>query len=31
MDAAKVMLADHPHLMMPKASIEIFEMMTMAT
>jgi len=29
MDAAKAILTDHPHLMMPKASIEIFEMMTM--
>jgi hypothetical protein len=29
MDAAKAMLADHPHLMMPKASIEVLEMMTM--
>jgi hypothetical protein len=29
MDAAKAMLADHPHLMMPKASIEILEMMSM--
>jgi hypothetical protein len=29
LDAAKAMLTDHPHLMMPKASIEVFEMMTM--
>jgi hypothetical protein len=29
MDAAKAMLADHPHLMMPKTSIEVLEMMTM--
>jgi hypothetical protein len=31
MDAAKALLTDHPHLMMPKASIEILEMMTMTT
>jgi hypothetical protein len=30
-DAAKAMLADHPHLMMPKASIEVLEMMSMTT
>ena len=30
MDAAKSMLADHPHLMMPKASIEVLEIMPMA-
>ena len=29
MDAAKAMLSDHPHLMMPKASIEVLEMMPM--
>jgi hypothetical protein len=29
LDAVKAMLADHPHLMMPKASIEVFEMMPM--
>jgi hypothetical protein len=29
MDAAKAMLTDHPHLMMPKASIEILEIMPM--
>jgi len=29
MAAVKAMVADHPHLMMPKASIEIFEMMPM--
>jgi hypothetical protein len=29
MDAAKAILADHPHLMMPKASIEVLEMMPM--
>jgi hypothetical protein len=31
MGDAKAMLMDHPHLMMPKASIEILEMMTMTT
>ncbi len=29
MDAAKAMLTDHPHLMMPKASIEVLEIMPM--
>ena len=29
MDAVKAMLADSPHFMMPKASIEVFEMMPM--
>jgi hypothetical protein len=29
MDAAKAMMTGHPHLIMPKASIEIFEMMAM--
>jgi len=29
MDAAKAMLGDHPHYMIPKASIEVFEMMPM--
>jgi hypothetical protein len=29
MDAVKAMLADHPHFMLPKASVEIFEMMPM--
>ena len=29
MDTAKTMITDHPHLMMPKASIEIFEIMPM--
>jgi hypothetical protein len=29
LDAAKAMLTDHPHLMMPKASIEILEIMPM--
>lgn len=29
MDAVKAMVADHPHLMMPKASIEILEIMPM--
>jgi len=28
-DAAKAMVTDHPHLMMPKASIEILEIMPM--
>jgi hypothetical protein len=28
-DAAKAMVSDHPHLMMPKASIEILEIMPM--
>jgi hypothetical protein len=28
-DAVKAMLTDHPHLMMPKASIEILEIMPM--
>jgi hypothetical protein len=30
-DTAKAMIVDHPHLMMPKASIEVLEMMTMTT
>jgi hypothetical protein len=29
MDAAKAMVTDHPHLMMPKASIEVLEIMPM--
>jgi len=29
MEAVKTMLTDHPHLMMPKASIEVLEMMPM--
>ena len=29
MDAVKEMLTGHPHLMLPKASIEVFEMMQM--
>jgi hypothetical protein len=29
LDAAKAMLIDHPHLMMPKASMEILEIMPM--
>ncbi len=29
MDAAKAMLKDHPHLMIPKTSIEVFEIMPM--
>jgi hypothetical protein len=29
LDAVKIMVADHPHLMMPKASIEILEIMPM--
>jgi hypothetical protein len=29
MATVKAMVADHPHLMMPKASIEVFEMMPM--
>jgi hypothetical protein len=29
MDAATAMMTGHPHLIMPKASIEIFEMMPM--
>jgi hypothetical protein len=29
MDAVKAMLTDHPHLMMPKASMEILEVMPM--
>ena len=29
MEAAKSMLTDHPHFMMSKASIEVFEMMPM--
>jgi hypothetical protein len=29
MAAAKALLTDHPHLMMPKASIELLEMMSM--
>lgn len=29
MEAAKAMLNDHPHLMMPKASIEVLEIMPM--
>jgi len=29
MAAVKAMVADHPHLMMPKASIEVFEIMPM--
>jgi hypothetical protein len=29
MDAVKAMIADNPHFMMPKASIEVFEMMPM--
>ena len=29
MDAAKAMLTDHPHFMLPKASIEILEVMPM--
>ena len=28
-DAVKAMVADHPHLMMPKASIEVLEVMPM--
>jgi hypothetical protein len=28
-EAVKAMLTDHPHLMMPKASIEVLEMMPM--
>jgi hypothetical protein len=28
-DAVKAMLSDHPHLMMPKASIEVLEIMPM--
>jgi len=30
MEAVKAMLTNHPHLMMPKASIEVLEMMPMA-
>ncbi len=30
-EVAKAMVVDHPHLMMPKASIEVLEMMTMNT
>lgn len=30
-DAAKAMIADHPHLLMPNASIEVLEMMSMTT
>jgi hypothetical protein len=29
LDAAKAMIMDHPHLMMPKASIEVLEIMPM--
>ena len=29
MNKAKAMVADHPHLMMPKASIEVLEIMPM--
>jgi hypothetical protein len=29
MDSAKAMFTDHPHLMMPKASIEVLEIMPM--
>jgi len=29
MDAVKAMIADSPHFMMPKASIEVFEMIPM--
>jgi hypothetical protein len=29
MDAVKAMITDNPHFMMPKASIEVFEMMPM--
>ncbi len=29
MEAVKGMVSNHPHLMMPKASIEVFEMMPM--
>ena len=29
MEAAKAIITDHPHLMMPKASIEILEIMPM--
>jgi hypothetical protein len=29
MDEVKTMVADHPHFMLPKASIEIFEIMSM--
>jgi hypothetical protein len=29
MEAAKAMFTDHPHLMMPKASIEVLEIMPM--
>jgi hypothetical protein len=29
MNAVKAMIADNPHSMMPKASIEVFEMMPM--
>jgi hypothetical protein len=29
MDAAKAMVADHPHFMLPGATIEIYEMMQM--
>ena len=29
MEAVKAMLTDHPHFMLPKASVEVFEMMPM--
>jgi len=29
LEAAKAMVTDHPHLMMPKASIEVLEIMPM--
>jgi hypothetical protein len=29
MEAVKAMIANHPHFMMPKASIEVLEMMPM--
>ena len=29
MDAAKAVLIDHPHFMMPKASIEVLEIIPM--
>jgi YCII-related domain. len=29
MDEAKAMVADHPHLLMPKASVEVLEVMPM--
>ncbi len=30
MDAVKAMITDHPHYMMPEASIEVLEMLPMA-